>query len=302
MTIDAYTNPDFGWREKLIFLALALAGIIFCISIVLLIARMGRRSTNKAARAKEIYERTHERIQRFYELIIAGTSVVTFSTAYVIINHLCDLVNAGEAIPGPVLSLIFNAWENGRDFVLLLLICLSCLLNSFIDRILMPLKHLPKEEKAAVRMLGMFYAIILLLYLNSIGDKSEYHPLMMYYLGLMVGRFVYFDASFRDFLYSLKNIFFNLPLLLMGLSLTGFLCWMGFSFGYLLERNYYIVGIFYTHLFMLAGILLIYHTHIMDLIVRDPLKKRGRKKRYEEDPYYDDEQFDDYAEYEDYND
>jgi ABC-type sulfate transport system permease component len=86
---------------------------------------------------------------------------------------------------------------------------------------------------------------------------------MMYYLGLMVGRFVYFDASFRDFLQAMKNMFLNLPMLLMGLTLAGLLSFMGFSMEFLLERNYYIVGVFYTHLFLLAAVFVI---HICQLI------------------------------------
>jgi ATP-binding cassette subfamily F protein uup len=78
-------------------------------------------------------------------------------------------------------------------------------------------------------MLGMFYVIIILIYLNVIGDESEYSPVMMYYLGLMIGRFVYFDASFSDFIDALKNLFGNLLLLILGLALTGGLSYFGFE-------------------------------------------------------------------------
>jgi hypothetical protein len=108
-------------------------------------------------------------------------------------------------------------------------------------------------------MLGMFYAIIVLLYLNIIGDESEYTPVMMYYLGLMVGRFVYFDASFLDFLAAMKNMFFSIPMLMLGLGLSGGLAFIGFELGFLLERNYYIVGVIYTHLFLLAAVFIFHH-------------------------------------------
>ncbi|MCR5595370.1 MAG: hypothetical protein K6G12_05955 [Lachnospiraceae bacterium] len=269
MTFEAYTNPDFGWMEKLIFLFATFVGIALIIVFILIFTRVSVASLPRRERRVEFYERSHNRIQRFYEMIIAGTSVMSFSCTYVIINHIYNLVLGGET-PGPVLAVIINAWESGRDFVLLLLICLSCVLNSILDRLLIPLKHLEKSEKATIRMLAMFYVILILIYLDHIGDASEYNPVMMYYLGLMVGRFVYFDASFGDFLGALKNMFRNLHLLLFGLALTGALCWFGFGTGYLLERNYYIVGAFYTHLFMLVVIFIIYHTHILDLLVRKP--------------------------------
>ena len=120
----------------------------------------------------------------------------------------------------------------------------------------------------------MFYVILILVYLNRIGDESEYNPVMMYYLGLMIGRFVYFDASFLDFFNAIKNAMKNSLLLLMGLILTGALCIFGFEAGFLLERNYYIVGVFYTNLFMLAAVFILHHSHLLNLFVRKPKEKK----------------------------
>ena len=129
----------------------------------------------------------------------------------------------------------------------------------------------------------MFYVIIILVWLNRIGDESEYNPVMMYYLGLMIGRFVYFDASFRDFFDAIKNALLNLPLLVMGLALTGALSYVGFSLGYLLERNYYIVGVFYTNLFLLAATFVIHNSRILSLIVRAP--KETKEKVLDDDDF-----------------
>ena len=199
---------------------------------------------------------------------------MSFSCAYVIINHIYTLIQAGEG--GAFARSLADIWEGGRDFVLLLLICLSCVLNTILDRIVIPLKHTDKDEKASIRLLAMFYVILILVCLNQIGDESEYNPVMMYYLGLMVGRFVYFDASAADFLTAIKNAFKNISLLIMGLLLTLVLCRFGFSKGYLLERNYYIVGIFYTHLFMLAAIFILHHSRILKLFIREP-KETGEE-------------------------
>ncbi len=264
MTIDAYFNPDFDWTKKLIFLSAAFAGILLCVLLICL----GTKLTS--GRNKDLFhERTHDFVQRFYEMIISGTSVMSFSCAYVIINHVYSLVG-GSGQYGTFVTL----WENGKDFILLLLICLSCVLNTILDRLIIPLKKLDKSKKASIRLLGMFYVILILLYLNIIGDESEYNPVMLYYLGLMVGRFVYFDASFSDFCEAIKNAFFNLPLLIMGLALSAVLCRFGFGAGYLLERNYYIVGVFYTHLFMLAAIFILHHSHILQLLIRKPKAPR----------------------------
>ena len=50
----------------------------------------------------------------------------------------------------------------------------------------------------------------------------------------------------------------------MGLTLSGLISFLGFQLEFLLERNYYIVGVFYTHLFLLAAVFVI---HIVQWII-----------------------------------
>ena len=185
MSFEAYINPDFGWMEKLIFLIASFLGVSLCVFIIIAVSKLQSSGDPSA-------DRSQRRIQEFYELIISGTSIMSFSCSYVILNHIYSLLPDQS-------SLFAKLWGNWKDFMLLLLICLSCVLNSGLDNLIIPLKTIDKSEKASVRMLGMFYAIIILVYLNFIGDESEYNPVMMYYLGLMIGRFVYFDASLSDF-------------------------------------------------------------------------------------------------------
>lgn len=295
MTIDAYLNPDFTTGDKLTFLALALMGILLCVFVILGGVRLSVLGLKKKAKRRAIYERSYNRVQRFYEMIISATSVMSFSCAYVIINHIYSVLQ-GEVGSAEYekFSAFVTIWEGGKDFVLLLLICLSCVLNTVLDKLIVPLKKVDRDEKATVRMLGMFYVIFILLYLNTIGDESQYSPVVLYYLGLMIGRFVYFDASFLDFISALKNMVKNIYLLILGLLLTGLLCYFGFSNGYLLERNYYIVGAFYTHLFMLAAVFILHHSHILHLFVRKPKDKAAY-----DDPESGYEEDDEYAEYED---
>ena len=248
-------------------------------------------------------------------MIISATSVMSFSCAYVIINHIYSVLQ-GEVGSAEYRSFetFITIWEGGKDFVLLLLICLSCVLNSILDKLIVPLKRINREEKATVRMLAMFYVIFILMYLNIIGDESEYSPVVLYYLGLMVGRFVYFDASFLDFIQALKNMLKNIYLLFFGLLLTGILCYIGFDRGYLLDRLYFLVGAFYTHLFMLAAVFILNLSHVLYLLVPKPKNYKEEeedadeydrdidyegyeKNGYEQNGY---EEYDDYEEYDNY--
>ncbi|MCR5251440.1 MAG: hypothetical protein K6E50_12625 [Lachnospiraceae bacterium] len=281
MTIEAYINPDFSGGQKLLFLFMALLGVVFCILLITGGAWISRNVLREEEDdAEEFFAGTvRNRVQRFFEMIIAGTSVLSFSCAYVVINHIyAKAQEMGGGTGSAFLDGFLELWGSGKDFMLLLLICLSCLLNSLLDRLVIPLKKTGRGEKACVRMLAMFYCIFILLYLYSVGDESEYHPVMMYYLGLMVGRFVYFDASFRDFLASLVNMFRNCYLLLLCLALSSFLFFFGFSRGYLLEKNYYIVCAFYVHLFMLVAVFIIHHAGSLILY----LKKRRSERELAE--------------------
>ncbi|SDB47563.1 hypothetical protein [Butyrivibrio sp. INlla16] len=266
MTIDAYINPNFTLIKKLIFFLLALVGIIICDFLILGGTEIVTSSRDREERKTLISERFHNSVQLLYEMIISATSVMSFACAYVVLNHVYSLIQ-GTSQTG-FLGQFMYIWENWKDFVLLLLICLSCVLNTILDKLIIPLKRISRDDIACVRMLGMFYVIIILMFLNVIGDESEYSPVMMYYLGLMIGRFVYFDASFKDFLHAMRNIFMKLPLLMLGLTLSGLLCFFGFEAGYLLERNYYIVGAFYTHLFLLAAVFVFHHSHILYLVIK----------------------------------
>ncbi len=272
MNIKAYINPDFTWDKKLIFFVITAAaigislGLIYIVSMMVLDRDLSGRAKVRALRGAFV-----DKSQRLFEMLIAGTSVMSFSCSYVILNHLYALVQSGVAKHlNHYEKMMIQMWTDGKDFVLLLLILMSCVFNTVLDSLIIPLKKITKEEKATIRMMAMFYVIIILMYLNIIGDESQYSPVMMYYFGLMIGRFIYFDASFKDFLVALKNMFFNSPYLLLTIILTYTLATLGFKMSFLLERNYFIVGVFYTHLFMLAVVFII-HTIWM---IRDGIRNR----------------------------
>jgi hypothetical protein len=263
VTIEAYFNPDFKMPQMIIFGLITLAAMAISLFLIygvtVLVEKTSRRRGRDYDEEYSIRDAFVDKSQRFFEMIIAGTSVLSFSCAYVILNHLNTLEQTG--VMGSLTAgerAFFELWAEGKDFLLLLLILISCVINTLLDSAIIPLKRITRDEKATMRMLAMFFVIILLLYLNYIGDESQYSPVMMYYFGLMVGRFVYFDASFGDFIKALKNMFINLPYMLLNLVLTGGLSFLGFSLGYFLERNYYIMGVFYTHMFMLISIFLIH--------------------------------------------
>ena len=299
MTFEAYVNTDFTIGQKILFFVISFLGLAIVFTAICVFSKIKSKSVQKSDRKNYFYETAHNLTQRFMEMIISATSVMTFACAYIILNHIYSLACS---MGGAKYKGFISFWENGKDFILLLLICISCLLNTLFDRIIIRLKAVTREEIASLRLLSMFYVILILLFLNRIGDESEYSPVMLYYLGLMIGRFVYFDASFTDFVGAMKNAFKNILLLVLGLVLVGGLSFYGFNAGYLLERNYYIVGVYYTQLFILLGVFVVHNARLIYLFVKKP-KNYDEQWEYETgDEYSEDEELlDDSPVYEDEN-
>ncbi len=300
MTFEAYINPDFTLSDKLFYFTICLAGILFSIIIIYIYVRIKAARLSKYERAVYIYEATGNLTEKFFEMLISATSIMSFACAYIIVNHVYQLASVSGRYQN-----FTKLWESGKDFLLLLMICLSCLLNTLLDKCIIRLKLISREDIASLRLLAMFYVIVILLYLNNIGDESEYSPVMLYYLGLMIGRFVYFDASFKDFVNAIVNAFKNIGLMLLGLLPVAIISSIGFDLNFLLERNYFIVGVFYTQLFLLLSVFLIHTTKLIRLIARKPKNydklyecNEYDEEEYDEDVYETNLEYIDFDEYE----
>lgn len=299
MSLDKYFNPEFTLEKKLLFLLMTVVGIAFCVSLIYVGTKLtflpssSKRKHKLSSSEKKFlfFKNFHINIQLFIDMMISATSVMMFSCSFVIIDHVFSIVTSPASRYYGYEEFI-SLWQNGKDFLLLLLICLSCVANTLFDKFIIPLKMLTKDQKASIRMLGMFYTIILLLILNRVGDHQLYAPVMMYYLTLMIGRFVYFDASFIDFIHALKSALYHSPLLIMGMLVSGSLCIAGFKLGHFLDRNFLIMGVFYTHLFILGVLFVLHNSRLMYLLVKKP-----KEEHIEESYSYSDNDFDDYDDY-----
>lgn len=252
--------------QILIFFLLSFLTLIIMYILIYIYVNLISVGTHKYER-KEYFRRNFYSItERFYAIIFSGTSILFFMASYYLIERFFDIE--------PYKSL----WNKYRDFWLLLLIILSCVFNSIMDTVLVRLKHLSHEDKASCRLTGMGYMILIFFYIKFIYENNNYDVFITYFLGLMVGRFVYFDASFRDFLKSIVAAIKNIPLMLIGLLYTGIMCYYGFNSGYLVKHIGVITDTFIAHFFMCASIFILHHSHLSDLIVRLMTKNKGYRE------------------------
>lgn len=214
---------------------------------------------------------------RFYELVFSGTSILFFMASYYLLERFGTIE--------PYITL----WNKHKDFILLLFIVISCVLNTFLDSIFVRLKNIDHNEKASVRLIGMLYMILIFCYIKFIYENNNYDLFITYFLGLMIGRFVYFDASFKDFITNLTGALKNIPIMLITLACTGALSYYGFSTKYLIKHIGVITNIFFIHLFMCVGIFIIFHLGLAKLLV-----KSSQKEDSFEDYDVDEEDYDEY--------
>lgn len=289
MTFEEYWSHYTDVKKMLMFLALSLAFSVICVFYILMIVSIKSRFVDRSERKQFYYEKAHNTIQRFYEMVFAGASILSFLALYYIVDRFTE--------PGS----FRDFWDKYKDFLLLIMICLSIVFNNILDRLIIPLGKVRRTEKGSVRLLGMVYVILIFAYIKFIYENDNYDGFIMYFLGLMIGRFIYFDASFREGAKTAIEAMRNFPLLILGLAYTGFMAFTGFESGYLLIGNGVLVSTFIAHIFMIAAIFIIHHSHFMYIFARRP-KVHEPVREYYEDPEYDDGMYDtgDYDE-EDYD-
>ena len=111
-------------------------------------------------------------------------------------------------------------------------------MTNWFDILFVPLTAIPTRQKASVRLISAFYIILILLYIKFIYHDSNYDSLIMYFITLAVGRFLYFDSTLEDI-----------------------------HCGFLLTSNGVILSTLLAHLFMDVSIFVLDKTQLVKLFI-----------------------------------
>ena len=260
MSYSDYVAHYFELPQCIIFLLLTsvLLGVVY---VIFYLYAKGTKK-NDAFFEQEFFSLS----ERYYELIFSGGSIIGFMAVYFLINLFLK--------SGPFKVI----WDSYKDYLLLLFMIISILLNSFCDHVLVRLKHLDRDAMASIRLTGMVYMILILCYLKFIYESTNYDTLIAYFLTLMIGRFVYFDASFKDFLNCIKNAAANIPIMIMALINLAILSAYGYSTGYLLKHNGVITNVFFIHLYIIVAIFIL-HFIPAKLVAKNKVKRLDKPSR-----------------------
>lgn len=214
-------------------------------------------------RQNYVYDKVFNLSQRLFELIFSGASIVFFLSVYYLIDRFLDVPEYR------------SFWDQYNSFLLMLFIVFSCLFNNVLDGLLIRLKFISSSDKAALRLIGMLYMFCIFMYIKFIYEDNNYDEIIAYFLGLMIGRFVYFDATFKDFMNAIKDAVKNIPLMILSLVYISIMAIVGFGDKYLIRHNGVITNIFIAHLFMIIAIFLLQHCQFVRLLAG---KKVAEKK------------------------
>lgn len=278
-----YIEHYFDMASAVPFFLVSLAGLIFVMGVILVLARirqeLDRHGASSAATADEanaadldVQTRPHSRARRplldpvdtrpyefiesFYEMAFASTSILLLLSLYYIIG---DRIN---------LHTVSKVWNQYKDWVLIGFLLVSMLVDRIFDRVLVPLHYISAQKRGSVRLMASIYVMLILMYIRFIYEDYNYENLILYFVMLVIGRLVYFDVTWDGFRNDCLGLFRNLPVLLLMSAYSATVVWYGFTSGFLMKANGVIVSTLIAHLFMDICIFLFDRSHIFGLFLR----------------------------------
>lgn len=256
-----------------LFMMLLMAAVCIAaaIGIILLAARVMSNKYSQATKQTFLIDETISLTERFYELIFSSTFILMFVAIYFAIDYF-GFGTTDKTI-----------WSKYNGIILLFFILGSVILNSFVDNKIIPLNHIRPGERASMRLLGMIYMLIIFAYIKFFYVDSNYDNIIMYFITLVIGRFVYFDASLESFQEAMNGVKDNLPILLLALMCTSIMAAFGFNTHYLQEQYGVVFNLFYAHIFLLVVIFIVHKTELANHFVQKTAKPETAAKVGEND-------------------
>lgn len=250
MTAMDYVKHYITPMDSVIFFLIALGLVVLVNLILYLSARIGSKPSELHPTINSAVKYNYSKwIQRFYELFFSCSSILFFVAAYYLLDRFYNVQ--------PYKSYLIKY----DSLVLLVLIILSCVLTTLMDRVFVRLNLITIENRGPIRFMGMIYMAVIFWYIKFIYENDNYDTFIAYFLGLMIGRFVYFDASFKDFASTVGEGFKNFPLLLLALGCTAVLAYYGFKTEFLIKHIGVVTNTYIAHVFMCIAIFIVHHLH-----------------------------------------
>ena len=168
----------FSWAVISILVLLFIVAVIFIVTRIILYERrkVDENTTmeERDAIVKEYVNRPYEISQMVFEIIICNTCIIVIMYVYYWLAK----------------NLLFL--EKYLGIIMLVLIIIAILLNDFLDEKLKQ-DMIKEEDKGNIRLISSCSIIMLFSFLKIYFKTAEYDEFLLCYIGLVLGRFIYFD-------------------------------------------------------------------------------------------------------------
>lgn len=252
--IQMMENEKFiSWAILSIFVLLAIVATIFIIvRIILYNSRKVNENTTMEeikAIAKEYVNRPYEISQTVFEIIICNTCIIVIMYVYYWLAK----------------NLLFL--EKYLGIIMLVLIIIAILLNDFLDEKLKQ-DMIKEEDKGNIRLISSCSIIMLFSFLNIYFKTAEYDEFLLCYIGLVLGRFIYFDSTLKEFIRCVKNLKSYFIPLIIAFLLTGIISGIGLHLEVITTNNLFIS-------LMISHFAILFFIHLTKKMIYDFRKQVG---------------------------
>ncbi len=215
----------FSWAVISIFVLLSIVAVIFIVTRIILYERrkVDENTTMEEmdAIAKEYVNRPYEISQMVFEIIICNTCIIVIMYVYYWLAK----------------NLLFL--EKYLGIIMLVLIIIAILLNDFLDEKLKQ-DMIKEEDKGNIRLISSCSIIMLFSFLKIYFKTAEYDEFLLCYIGLVLGRFIYFDSTLKEFIRCVKNLKSYFIPLIIAFLLTGIISGIGLHLEVITTNNLFI--------------------------------------------------------------
>lgn len=252
--IQMMENEKFiSWAILSIFVLLAIVATIFIIvRIILYNSRKVNENTTMEeikAIAKEYVNRPYEISQTVFEIIICNTCIIVIMYVYYWLAK----------------NLLFL--EKYLGIIMLVLIIIAILLNDFLDEKLKQ-DMIKEEDKGNIRLISSCSIIMLFSFLKIYFKTAEYDEFLLCYIGLVLGRFIYFDSTLKEFIRCVKNLKSYFIPLIIAFLLTGIISGIGLHLEVITTNNLFIS-------LMISHFAILFFIHLTKKMIYDFRKQVG---------------------------
>ncbi len=217
------------------FITIVAVGLIFVVCRLYNQYKLNNDKSDKSIEnikeeEKEMSETPYNICYEILELIVSNLCILSAAYIYYWLN---------------IFFSPYKLWIQYSSFVILFLIIISVLSTNIIDKRL-SLLSIPDNDKGLIRLMSSLCVLGILCFVNIKTRTDLYNNLILFYLSLVLGRFIYFDSSFNDIAEKILSIFSKIYIIILWGIYIIIICYIGFRED-LLNTNNLIISLIIVH-------------------------------------------------------